>query len=218
KEEKSYSMTFGIDFGRQINNKLFRFSFSGFYNRLNDVFTLDEVESDKNYMVMERFNSDGAKVFGIELESGFKIADTFEIFTGWTFQRNEYDTPEPDFDSKKMFKTPELYGSLRIEWNIQNFLSINTEMTYTGSMKIPHYAGFISDDILEESDPFVVINMSLNKKIILSKIQSITLTASALNIFDDFQKDLDKGVYRDAGYIYGPRFPRTFRLGIKYNF
>ena len=218
KEEKSYSLTFGIDFGRQVNNKLIQFSFSGFYNRLNDVFTLDEVESDKNYMVMERFNSDGAKVFGIELEAGFKIADSFEIFTGWTYQRNEYDTPEPDFDSKKMFRTPELYGSLRIEWNFKKFLSINTEMTYTGSMKVPHYAGFIPDDILEDSDPFTVINMSLNKKIVMSKKQSITLTASALNIFDDFQKDLDKGVYRDAGYIYGPRYPRTFRFGIKYNF
>lgn len=167
---------------------------------------------------MERFNSDGAKIFGIELEAGFKIADTFEIFTGWTFQRSEYDTPEPDFDSKKMFKAPELYGNLRIEWNIKKFLSINGEMTYTGSMKVPHYAGYIPDDILENSDPYTVINLSLNKKIYMSKKQSLILTASVLNILDNFQKDLDKGVYRDAGYMYGPRLPRTFRFGIKYNF
>ncbi len=218
KEEKSYSLTFGIDFGRQIKNKLFQFSLSGFYNRLNDVFTLDEVESGENYMVMERFNSDGAKIFGIELEAGFKIADTFEIFTGWTYQRSEYDTPEPDFDSKKMFKAPELFGNLRIEWNIKKFLSINAEMTYTGSMKVPHYAGYIPDDILENSDPYTVINISLNKKIYMSTKQSLIFTVSVMNILDNFQKDLDKGIYRDAGYMYGPRFPRTFRFGIKYNF
>ena len=30
-----------------------------------------------------------------------------------------------------------------------------------------------------------------------------------------FQKDLDKGEFRDSGYFYGPTQPRTFFLGIK---
>jgi outer membrane receptor for ferrienterochelin and colicins len=35
------------------------------------------------------------------------------------------------------------------------------------------------------------------------------------NIFNSFQKDFDKGEFRDAGYIYGPTLPRTVFLGIK---
>lgn len=30
-----------------------------------------------------------------------------------------------------------------------------------------------------------------------------------------FQKDLDKGGYRDSGYFYGPTQPRTYFVGIK---
>ena len=35
------------------------------------------------------------------------------------------------------------------------------------------------------------------------------------NIFNSFQKDLDKGEFRDAGYFYGPTQPRTFFIGFK---
>ncbi len=218
KEEKSYSLTFGLDFGKQVKNKLYRFSIGGFYNRLNDVFTLDEVDSSGDYMLMERFNSDGAKIYGVELEAGFQIGGVFEIFTGWTLQRSEYDTPEPDFNSMKIFRTPELYGSLRFNWDIKNFPDINVDLNYTGPMKAPHYAGYITEDVLEDTDPFIVVNIKLIKRFELYSKNSITMTASLLNAFDSFQKDLDKGIYRDAGYVYGPRIPRTFRVGIKYDF
>lgn len=218
KEEKSYSLTFGLDFGKQIKNKLFQFSIGGFYNRLNDVFTLDEVDSPGDYMLMERLNSDGADVYGVELEAGFQVGGSFEIFTGWTLQRSEYETPEPDFNSTRLFRTPELYGSVRFDWDIKNFLCLEADLNYTGSMKVPHYAGFIAEDILEDSDPFVVVDFKLSKELGLTSKGLLKITAALLNVFDSFQKDLDKGVYRDAGYVYGPRIPRTFRLGLKYDF
>lgn len=218
KEEKSRGFTLGIDFGKQKENKLYQFSISGFYNCLYDVFTLRKIEPIENAQVFERFNSKGAKVYGIEIEAGFKIAGKFEVFSGWTFQKSEYDEPEPDFNSRKMFRTPDIYGNLRIEWNILKFVDVLSELIYTGSMKIPHFAGYIKEDTLEHSDPFVVINLSLNKKISLIKGEDIIITASILNILDNFQKDLDKGIYRDAGYTYGPRFPQTFRIGIRYAF
>ena len=30
-----------------------------------------------------------------------------------------------------------------------------------------------------------------------------------------FQRDLDRGEYRDSGYFYGPTQPRTVYMGIK---
>jgi hypothetical tonB-linked outer membrane receptor PG50 len=35
------------------------------------------------------------------------------------------------------------------------------------------------------------------------------------NIFDQYQKDFDKGKDRDADYIYGPQHPRTFFMGLR---
>jgi outer membrane receptor for ferrienterochelin and colicins len=35
------------------------------------------------------------------------------------------------------------------------------------------------------------------------------------NILNQFQDDFDSGVFRDAGYVYGPRQPRTINVGIK---
>jgi outer membrane receptor for ferrienterochelin and colicins len=40
--------------------------------------------------------------------------------------------------------------------------------------------------------------------------------AGVKNIFNQIQKDYDKGMYRDAGYIYGPSLPRTINFGIKF--
>ncbi|MCI7341329.1 MAG: TonB-dependent receptor, partial [Prevotella sp.] len=43
----------------------------------------------------------------------------------------------------------------------------------------------------------------------------VQLNGGVQNIFDAFQKDLDRGTYRDSGYFYGPTQPRTFFVGAK---
>jgi outer membrane receptor for ferrienterochelin and colicins len=35
------------------------------------------------------------------------------------------------------------------------------------------------------------------------------------NLFNSFQRDLDTGPDRDAGYVYGPMRPRTFLLSLR---
>lgn len=218
REEKSHSYTLGIDFGKQVFNKLYQFSLGAFYNRIHNAFTLMEIEPLPNASVFERFNGAGAMVYGLEAEAGFKWAGIFEIFTGWTLQKSELDEPEPDFGCREIFRSPGLYGSVRVGWETFGLLDLHLEVNYTGSMKVPHFAGYIEEDILETTDPFWVVNLSANREIAVGKGRSFVLNASILNIFDRFQEDLDKGRLRDAGYVYGPRIPRTFRCGIKYNF
>jgi outer membrane receptor for ferrienterochelin and colicins len=217
-EEKSHSFTLDIDYGKQVKDKLYQFSMSGFYNRLDNVFILEEIDSIPSARVFERSNSKGAAVYGIQFEAGFKWKDRFEIFTGWTFQKSRLDEPEPDFDSKDFFRTPDLYGSMRIDWNIPRLVNILGELNYTGPMKVPHFAGYIESDVLETTGTFAVINLSVRKNLTLGKEDRLTLEASVQNVFDEYQQDLDLGIYRDAGYVYGPRFPRTFRIGFAYNF
>ena len=38
------------------------------------------------------------------------------------------------------------------------------------------------------------------------------------NLLDDYQDDLDKGPLRDSGYVYGPMFGRTVRVGVSMEF
>jgi len=218
KEEKSYSFTLDIDYGKQVVNRLYQLSISAFYNRLNNAFTLKEIDSLPNARVFERFNSEGAKVYGVQMELGFKWKNRLEIFTGWTFQKSRLDEPEPDFQSENIFRTPEVYGSLRIDWNIARFVNILGELNYTGPMKVPHFAGYIESDVLETTPSFTVFNLTVKKDIKVGKENKVSIVASVQNVFDEFQQDLDKGLYRDAGYTYGPRMPRTFRVGFSYDF
>ena len=43
----------------------------------------------------------------------------------------------------------------------------------------------------------------------------LQLNGGIQNLFNVFQKDLDKGTYRDSGFFYGPVQPRTFYVGLK---
>ncbi len=63
-----------------------------------------------------------------------------------------------------------------------------------------------------------MVNVTLSKKIEISKGHNVTISAMVYNLPDQYQRDLDLGVYRDAGYVYGPRLPRSFRIGLKYGF
>jgi len=218
KEERSNGFSAGLDFGRQSNGRVFSFSLGGFYTRLTDTFTLREIASTDNARVFERFNGAGAKVYGLEVEAGLIIAGVLDLSTGWTFQRSRYDEPEPDFDSEDFFRTPEVYGFVRLDWELTRTIDIIADCSYTGSMKVPHYAGAIEADRLETSDPFFVIDLSVTKEIGFINGSRMTLTLTVLNVLDEYQQDLDRGMYRDAGYVYGPRLPRTFRIGLKYRF
>ena len=50
------------------------------------------------------------------------------------------------------------------------------------------------------------------------ELLKIFMTGHSLAIFNAFQKDLDRGEYRDSGYFYGPAQPRTVFLGCKISY
>ena len=49
----------------------------------------------------------------------------------------------------------------------------------------------------------------------LSGDRGIVGTFAVKNLTDEYQRDLDRGPLRDAGYVYGPRFPRSVVVGVK---
>lgn len=48
----------------------------------------------------------------------------------------------------------------------------------------------------------------------LYKHYTLELNGGVKNVLNQFQRDLDKGMNRDAAFIYGPALPRTWFLGL----
>lgn len=93
-----------------------------------------------------------------------------------------------------------------------------------GKMIVPHYAPVdapegafcnIEKDRMENTPDFFDLNLKLNYTFVLHDHIKLQLNAGVQNIFNSFQKDLDKGEFRDSGYFYGPTQPRTFFIGFK---
>ena len=76
-------------------------------------------------------------------------------------------------------------------------------------MDVPHFAGYIAEDRIDRSDAFWELNGMLDFDVQLSPtMPEFELKVSVKNILNRFQDNFDRGVDRDAGYIYGnPRAP-----------
>ena len=129
-----------------------------------------------------------------------------------------------DLTTKRMPRTPDYYGYFTFSSApVKNF-DFSLSGTYTGKMIVPHYApedapegAFcnITSDRMEHTPQFLDLNVKLNYTFVLHDHIKLQLNTGVQNIFNSFQKDLDKGEFRDAGYFYGPTQPRTFFIGFK---
>ena len=217
-EEKSYSINSGFDYGKQIGRNLVQFSIEAFYNKLSDTFILHEIERTEYARILERINGPGSRVYGISLDFGLVLGPTFSMASGWTIQRTWLDKPEPDFDSKEFFRTPKTYGYWSLSYENDRLIDVYISGEYTGSMKVPHYAGYIEEDRLETTQSFWVVNLKLQKAINITEDYLVSIFGGVFNVLNSYQKDLDKGVDRDSGYVYGPAKPRAFYLGFEFSF
>jgi outer membrane receptor for ferrienterochelin and colicins len=73
----------------------------------------------------------------------------------------------------------------------------------------------IEGERLEKTEQFLIFGIRLAYDFKISKETTLRLYGGVQNIFNQTQKRHDSGVYRDAGYIYGPCKPRTINLGVK---
>ncbi len=220
KEEKSYSVSTGFDFGKEMGTNLIQFSMEGFYTLLTNAFVLEKKEFDprENAMVFERINGSNAKVYGISADLGCRFGNYLSLGAGLTVQQSRLDEPEPDFGSIDIFKTPNSYGYASLNYQNSKIVHVDLSLEYTGKMKIPHFAGYIDEDRLETSKTFWVVNAKLKKPFHFNQRNEVSIFLGMYNIFNSFQKDLDKGLYRDSGYVYGPMRPRSIYTGFEFSF
>jgi len=218
KEERALSFSFSGEFDDNFSNGIYtRLEANFFYTKLSNTFINDEIErAGKNATYFMRINGGSSKVYGLEINAYIKLPVGFDVETGFTFQRTCLDEPEPDFGSTRFFRTPDEYGFLALGYSHDRF-SLFGRLEYTGSMLAPHYAGWIENDVLEETPAFTLVSVRFVVPVI-KKPFGLNLVGDVYNLTDVYQEDLDKGPNRDSGYIYGPRRSRTLSIGLKFEF
>lgn len=217
-EESSNSYTIGAEWTPRVGPGFALAEVTGFYTSLDDAFFLDEQDDPATPdQELVRINRGGARVYGAEFNVGYKINERFETVVGYVHQDSQYDEADDDFGSRDFFRTPDDYGVLKITWKDPKLVDVFVGAKYTGDMLVPHYAGFIAEDRLESTNRFLTWDVSLSKKLSVGK-NELTVLVGVKNLTDEYQDDLDQGPDRDAGYVYGPRLPRTYYASVKYVF
>ena len=215
-EEKSVSFSGTLDYMKVFGSFGVQAGITGFHTVLDDQFQIVEADDPStDQYEFERRNGDGLTVSGVELQAGYRTRRIFEIQGNFTFQSDELDSPEPDFSTTRLFRTPEQYGSLTTFIRPDKRWSFFVGLNYTGSMKAPHYAGYIATDRLETTDPFLTLDLGATVCLIHTNSGKgeTQLRFGVKNATDSYQDDFDKGVDRDAGYVYGPASPRMWYVG-----
>lgn len=222
KPEHSNSVSGSIDWTAHIGHFQTNLLVEGFWTGLNDVFVLESLgQAENGMLIKERRNGSGARVYGVNLDGKIAHGREAQLQVGFTIQRSQYTQKETWSEDpeagmiKRMPRTPDYYGYFTFNSNpLQNF-DFSLSGTYTGRMIVPHFAGYIEKDRLEHTPDFFDLNLKLNYTFVLRDHIRLQLNAGIQNIFNSFQKDLDRGEFRDSGYFYGPTQPRTYFFGIR---
>lgn len=222
KPEYSNSFSGSINWSSSIKGRAINILAEGFYTTLDDVFILKENGTDaQGNLLMERTNGSGAYVAGVNLEATYSPARDLNMQVGYTFQQSHYKEAEtwsenPNIKPQtRMFRTPDHYGFMTIDYTMFDALNIALSGTYTGSMLVQHFAGYIAEDQEVTTPNFFDMGIKAAYDFKLSNNSILQVNLGVKNIFNSYQNDFDKGADRDAGYIYGPNLPRTFFAGVK---
>ena len=233
KPEKSNSFSGSIDWTANIGHFQTNLLIEGFYTSLNDVFYLQNVGADNDgNAIQERRNGSGAEVYGINIDGKIAHGRDASLQVGFTAQRSRYKeltywSEDSSVEgTRNMPRTPDYYGYFTFTAAPSKNFDFSLSGVYTGRMHVPHFAPtdeipsdspyqYIVKDEMVHTPDFFDFNVKLNYTFVLNEHVKLQLNGGVQNIFNAFQEDLDRGVFRDSGYFYGPTQPRTYFVGIK---
>lgn len=224
RQESSNSVSASVDLYHRFGNVQTNLMVEGFFTDLRDVFALrklDQTDAAGN-TVLERYNGSGATVGGINIEGKAVFSTRWQLQAGLTWQQSRYKRPEQWSENpevapvRQMFRTPDLYGYLTLNYDITRHFNASLSGTYTGSMLVQHMEGSGTDvDRAVTTPEFFDANLKVTYEFKIFHNVGLDVSASVMNIFNSYQRDFDKGHLRDSGYIYGPSLPRSLLASFK---
>lgn len=221
--EYAHSVTASVEFNF-LENKSVQFSFltEGFYTNLSGVFALTENGHDaEGNLLLLRTNAAGAYVGGVNFELNLATKWNLSFQASYTYQQSRYTEPfvwsdNPAIEpTTQMFRSPDQYGFVSVAYAFLKGFDFSLSANFTGPMQVEHYAGYVSEDAVKTTPVFCDMGLRLSYKLKALKSLEMEFSAGIKNVLDQYQKDLDIGPLRDAGYIYGPNLPRTYFVGLK---
>ena len=219
KVEKSQSVSLSADMYHSWGQWQGNLLVEGFYTDLSDVFALTEIGVEDGVLIKERRNEAGARVGGVNLEGKIAYGNLWQLQAGLTWHRSLYKEAHSWADdveaTRRMFRTPDLYGYFVTSINPVKPLMLSLSGTYTGSMLVEHHAGYIENNRTETTPGFFDLNCKASYDFKLYGHITLQLNAGVQNFLNAWQKDFDQGPDRDSAYIYGPSSPRCFFAGVK---
>ena len=233
KPERSNSFSGSLDWSVTAGHFQVNLLAEAFYTTLSNVFYLQNIGYDnQGNSIQERRNGSGAKVYGVNFDAKAAHGTNFYLQAGLTLQRSRYKelttwSEDPSIDAvRDMPRTPNVYGYFTMNVQLLKALDISLSGVYTGRMHVPHFAPvddvpadyeytYITKDEMVHTPDFLDLSAKVAYTFGLSGRIKLQLNAGVQNILDAFQKDLDRGTYRDSGYFYGPTQPRTLYIGCK---
>lgn len=226
KPEYSDNYSLSTDKTFFINKIQFNLIVDGFYNNLRNSFILtNPIELDNGISILQKRNSEGSLVYGINFELNFAYDNYFQFKTGFTTQKAQYKQKELIWESinqdtitstNQILRTPNNYGYLNLDYSINNELSISSSWVYTGEMITPKIENFNTEYTkLIKTKDFFELNFKLSYDFDF-KYNHLIVSLGIQNILNSYQSDFDIGKNRDASYVYGPARPRTGFISFKF--
>lgn len=229
--EFSNAYTASLNFTKDFNKTQTNFLLEGFYTTLQNPFTIVSTGTSlgNGSILEESRNGAGARVSGVNLELSVSPSSKLFFQAGATIQESVYKENQLLFEAdgtvsgendvllKDFARSPNVYGFLNSNWQINEGLKLDVTGSYTGTMIVPHVTntdtGFIT---LEDSPEFFDLTTKLTYHLDINEFFHVELSGGVQNLFDSYQDDFDTGPLRDSDYIYGPNRPRTVFIGLKF--
>lgn len=146
-EERSNSFSFSADWYTNLSPEWkLNLTAEGFYTELRDAFSTVQSErtiNGRTYLIKTRSNSDGARVYGANLEGRLAYRSMWSLQGGLTLQRSEWDKEQQwheddSYKTTRKYRTPDVYAYFVSTLTPIKNLDISISGNFTGSMLAGH--------------------------------------------------------------------------------
>ena len=220
-EERSYTLSLGADFTPKAFKGKLTTAVQAYYTILEDSFFIEEPGDtpviEDGRIKVERTNTDGSTVFGIEWDFGYQLDEYWRIDAGLAYNQTRYEHDQEIFDglfTDRYNKTPDWSGLFQLNYRNEKLFNAFAALKWTGSMEVANN----TTESLNDSTDFFVVDLGLSKSFELCRGVELTVRIGVNNLFDEYQDDLETGADRDSTYVYGPRYPRNYTIGARIDF
>lgn len=225
--ERSNSITGSLNWNKMQGNFQANVVVEAFHTALNNPFILSNQQQLANGIaVITKRNGDGAYVQGFNIEANMAFSKNTILQMGGTLQQARFNEVEllweaidptdirQNTTTTNMLRTPDLYGFMSLVHNPSKSVQLSYSSVFTGLMDVAHVVDVADEYTLIKRTP-VFWEHNLKLTYTTKGTVPIELFTGIQNMFNAFQTDFDRGINRDAGYVYGPNRPRTIFGGMK---